>query len=107
MQKIFVWYTNNLLLRTIGTAQWGDNVRHYTTISNATTDITGEKLKLITPSTEAFCVLNYHNCYQKWLDWFKWEKATAFTKKERLALGYPAVPPKDPENPQKYKASSP
>lgn len=100
---IFYWYTNNLLLRTIGTAQWGDNVRFYTTISNATTKLSGEELKLVTPSTEAFVVLNYHNCYQKWLDWFEWESENGFSAKERKANGKPNKPPTDKDS-KKYKA---
>ena len=55
----------------IGKDGWGANKRHYETISEAPMPeiepLLGPKKLLIGPSTEAFTVLLYENCREKWI----------------------------------------
>ncbi len=84
LKKLFCFYTDKLMPTVVGSEAWGKNIRHYTLLSEATIDDDGESKQLITASTEAFLVVLYENCHNKWIKWLeKLEKKpnTSLTEK--------------------------
>ena len=71
---VFKWWWTALLPRVVGKQQWGPQVHLYTTISKATTIISGKEEKLFTSSTLALAVVLYENNYTKWMKIFEFEK---------------------------------
>ncbi len=72
-KAVFAWYWDDLLASVVGIQDWGPNIRHYTTITEAKVPHTdpyskpsSHPEKLITRSQEAFAVVCYENCYAKW-----------------------------------------
>ena len=64
--KIFRWYWDVLLPKACGNmTDWGKDKRHYATISLAAPKDNPSK-PYVTPSTEAFCVLQFHNNRENW-----------------------------------------
>ena len=97
MFGIFEFYVNELLYRVIGNKQFGPKVRHFYTVSSAKTTESGKEVDLVTPSTEAFAVLNYANCIDKWMNTFAYE--LDYAKKN----GTPLVDPKKKPVPPKLE----
>ena len=70
---VFAWYWHHLLQADAGCADWGPKVTKTTTISNARCKEYPDK-KAVTLATEAFVVLVYENCRDKWVgirDYFR------------------------------------
>ncbi len=81
-EDVFLFYVDKLLPNVVGHHQWGPNTRHYMTISDAKTKDPNPK-KLITVSTEAFTVLVYENCRDKWFNMYQYVKANPDVKKKK------------------------
>ena len=80
-QKIFDHYVDEILPRVAGTDHWDKHNRFYHTISEAKHGDTGEFC--IMPGMEAFAVLIFKNCEQKWeYLWMKKKDGEEPSKKE-------------------------
>ena len=81
-KAVFAWYWDDLLASVVGIQDWGPNIRHYTTITEAKVPHTdpyskasSHPEKLITKSQEAFVVVCYENCYAKWREMHRYLEA--------------------------------
>ena len=68
--EVFQWYHHELIVSIVGTSNWGLDTLFYVTLSMAQTKSKSPK-KLINASTEAFLVVLYDNCRNKWMTQFK------------------------------------
>ena len=72
--KVYAWYWDKLLPGVGGAKHyWSPSIRHHCTISKAHLNNAENKL-CIPVSSEAFIVLVYEGCYDKWLAMHKWQK---------------------------------
>lgn len=63
-KELLEWYTDILLPKVAGSESWGRGYRHHHRISEAINKDT--KHKCIAPGTEAFLVLLFEGCEEKW-----------------------------------------
>jgi hypothetical protein len=84
---LFKWWWTALLPRVVGKQQWGPQVHLYTTISKATTIISGKEEKLFTSSTLALAVALYENNYTKWKKIHEFEQDQGGNATQRAAKG--------------------
>lgn len=71
--KAFKWYWEVGLRKVGGVTGWDERIRHFTTISRAPFP-QDPSLKLFDISTEAFFVLLWDNCLDKWTSSLAWMK---------------------------------
>ena len=70
--KLMKWYTDSILSCIVGSqGGWNAKTKYYKCISDATIPGMPDK-PLFTPSHEAFVVLVYENCRDKWIARRKW-----------------------------------
>lgn len=72
--EVMVWYWDVLMRKVMGKIGWDVSDRHYTTLTKATFPH-DRKVPNFDVSSEAFVVLVYENCYQKWTKTMEWKQA--------------------------------
>lgn len=72
---LFKIYWEKFLPKTTKAALWGSSERHYKIVSEAKLGLPeAPNVKMFPPSTEAFVVTVYENCFKKWMDIHQWKK---------------------------------
>ena len=74
---ILTWYLDIFLPKGVGLEYWGDNIRPFNLMTDTALvdgDLSGKKKVLVTVTSEAFAILVYHNCRDKWLADFEYKK---------------------------------
>lgn len=65
-KALFLWYYDKYLTAAAGKHWWRDDVKHYY-LPTDTQDVAGVQKVNVTITSEAFGLLVYENCQQKWL----------------------------------------
>ncbi len=84
--NILTWYLDEYLPMAVGLECWGPNIRPFHLMTDKVEvegDPSGKKKVLVTVTSEAFGLLLYANCREKWIAGFEW-KAKQKTKKPKL-----------------------
>ena len=74
---ILTWYLDSFLPKAVGLEFWGDLIRPYRLMTDTELvegDVSGKKKVLVTVTSEAFGLLVYHNCQDKWVADYKCKK---------------------------------
>jgi hypothetical protein len=96
---IFSWYVEEYLPMAAGVQWFGPTIRPYFLPSDLIEMPSGEKKVCVTITSEAYGLLVYENCRDKWLEIFKWRDLQPKGKK----LSPPTYKPSDSET-HKFKA---
>ncbi len=65
-RDVFFWYWEKLIPAAVGCYNWSDKVKYYKIISAAKCKKNPSE-KVVTTASEAFIVLLWENCYEKWV----------------------------------------
>jgi len=78
--KVFKWYWEDCIGKVAGVQNgWNEHVKHYTIISKA--KLPGDETKPLVPAnSEAFLLLVYENCHDKWVKHIEWYDKNPCTK---------------------------
>ena len=68
-RKLLVWWCDNYLVAAGGELTYGKTVRYYKHLA-ATVEVKGKKMVLVETTTEAYGMLVYDNCHDKWKEIF-------------------------------------
>lgn len=74
---ILTWYLNSFLPKAVGLEFWGENIRPFNLMTDTALvegDLSGKKKVLVTVTSEAFGLLVYHNCRDKWVADYKYKQ---------------------------------
>lgn len=74
---LLLWYLDRYLPNLCGLEFWGPQIRPYhlmTDLVNLQGDTSGKKKVLVTVTSEAFALLMYENCREKWINTFQLKK---------------------------------
>lgn len=74
---ILTWYLDVFLPKAVGLEFWGDIIRPYKLMTDTELvegDLSGKKKVLVTVTSEAFGLLVYHNCRDKWIADYNYKK---------------------------------
>jgi hypothetical protein len=70
--KLTLWYFNDYMTMIAGTQYWGNDVKTRF-LPTDMMDLEGEQKVIVTITSEAFGILLYENCRDKWIQIFKWK----------------------------------
>ena len=76
-KEAFLWFIGDFLASVVGTKVWGRK-KYYNRVSEAVIDKGSQDL-VVTVSDEAFAILIYENCIDKWIAKFHMERRGAKT----------------------------
>ena len=96
---VFSWYVEEYLPMAAGVQWFGPTIRPYFLPSDLIDMPSGEKKVCVTITSEAYGLLVYENCRDKWLEIFKWRDLQPKSKKNKP----PTYTPSDPAT-HKFKA---
>ena len=74
---LLTWYLDVFMPKAVGLEFWGDIIRPYKLMTDTELvegDLSGKKKVLVTVTSEAFGLLVYHNCRDKWIADYKYKK---------------------------------
>ena len=69
-KELFLWYFDQWLPAILPREFWRDNIRQYKLLTD-TVEIAGKQKVLVTVASEAFGLLMWENCHDKWVNYFK------------------------------------
>lgn len=95
MRHLFDLYWDELIPKVAGHNKWGPGKRHYKLMMEARVDNDPNKQKLVTSSDEAFLVVLWENCIDRWLVESEDAQLVAQGKKNE-------IDPKDPRRTAPY-----
>jgi hypothetical protein len=70
--KLTLWYFDDYMTMIAGTQYWGNDVKTRF-LPTDMMDLEGEQKVIVTITSEAFGILLYENCRDKWIQIFKWK----------------------------------
>ena len=83
-KQLYLWYYDEYLTHTLPKEFWGDDIRFYNLLTD-TINIGGKDRVLVTVSSEAFGLLMYENCREKWIEYVKFKEKHG--KKAKIPTG--------------------
>ena len=75
--SLLTWYLDVFMPKAVGLEFWGELIRPYRLMTDTEVvegDPSGKKKVLVTVTSEAFGLLVYHNCRDKWVADYKYKK---------------------------------
>jgi hypothetical protein len=69
-KELFLWYYDDWLPAILPREFWREDIRHYKLLTD-TVEIAGKQKVLVTVASEAFGLLMWENCHDKWVNYFK------------------------------------
>ena len=96
---LLTWYLDVWLPMVNGVQWWGPMIRPYKLMTDLT-DVRGEQKVIVTITSEAFGLLIYENCHEKWIEIFKWHNEQPKARRKKAPPQYNS---KKPET-HKFKA---
>jgi hypothetical protein len=84
---VFQWYWEVLLPKMVGAAEWGNNVRYYTTIYAAKIPGDEQNRKLVHYSHEGMILAIWDNNIEKWRELYDWSLSPANQGKKQKNSG--------------------
>lgn len=73
-KQIFIWYYDVYLVACLPKEFWKEDIRYYQLLTDEI-NIFGKMKGLVTVSSEAFALLMWENCRDKWINYFKYKEA--------------------------------
>ena len=70
--KLSLWYFDDYMTMIAGSQYWGNDTKTRF-LPTDMMDIEGEQKVIVTITSEAFGILLYENCRDKWIEKFKWK----------------------------------
>lgn len=83
--ELITWWMDDFMPKAVGLQAWGDHIRPFHLMTDKMVvegDPSGKEKVLVTCTSEAFAILVYANCRDKWIAEFKYKKG----KKGRVDL---------------------
>ena len=71
-KELFLWYYDQWLAAILPREFWKEDIRYYNLLTD-TIDIAGKQKVLVTVSSEAFGLLMWENCREKWMAYAKFK----------------------------------
>jgi hypothetical protein len=71
-KALFLWYYDEWLPAILPREFWRDDIRHYKLLTD-TLEIAGKQKVLVTVASEAFGLLMWENCHDKWINYFEYK----------------------------------
>ena len=68
-KELFLWYYDVWLPAILPREFWKEDIRHYRLLTDAC-EIAGKQKVLVTVASEAFGLLMWENCRDKWVNYF-------------------------------------
>jgi hypothetical protein len=68
-KELFLWYYDDWLPAILPREFWREDIRYYKLLTD-TVEIAGKQKVLVTVASEAFGLLMWENCHDKWVNYF-------------------------------------
>ena len=69
-KELFIWYFDQYLVAVLPREFWKEDIRCYKLLTD-TIEIGGRQRVLVSVTSEAFGLLMWENCHQKWINYFR------------------------------------